>query len=208
MISANIRPEILSHLSKDKKLAVLIENCEVVIQKGPIKVFDDLIRSIVSQQLSTSAAATIYGRFINSIDDKSSVSEQILSKNIEELRSYGLSYQKASYIQNVATHFEQKKLHDTDWHNWSDEEIIQELTKIKGVGRWTVEMILMFSLYREDVLPLDDLIIRTNMISLYDVKSEKKQLIADLQDIAEPWRPYRTYACRYLWAAKDSKYLK
>lgn len=208
MISANIRPEILAHLSKDKKLGVLIENCEVVVEKGPIKVFDDLIRSIVSQQLSTSAAATIYGRFINSIDDKSSVSEQILSKNTEELRSYGLSYQKASYIQNVATHFEQKKLHDTDWHNWSDEEIIQELTKIKGVGRWTVEMILMFSLNREDVLPLDDLIIRTNMISLYDVKSEKKQLIADLQDIAEPWRPYRTYACRYLWAAKDSKYLK
>ncbi len=208
MISANIRPEILAHLSKDKKLGVLIENCEVVVEKGPIKVFDDLIRSIVSQQLSTSAAATIYGRFINSIDDKSSVSEQILSKNTEELRSYGLSYQKASYIQNVATHFEQKKLHDTDWHNWSDEEIIHELTKIKGVGRWTVEMILMFSLNREDVLPLDDLIIRTNMISLYDVKSEKKQLIADLQDIAEPWRPYRTYACRYLWAAKDSKYLK
>ena len=173
-MNANIRPEILSHLRKDEKLAVLIDNCEVVIQKGPIKVFDDLIRSIVSQQLSTNAAATIYSRFINSIDDKYSVSDQILNKSTDELRSYGLSYQKASYIQNVATHFEQNRLHDTDWHAWSDEDIIQELTKIKGVGRWTVEMILMFSLFREDVLPLDDLIIRNNMISLYDIRSEKK----------------------------------
>ena len=206
-MNANIRPEILSHLRKDEKLAILIDNCEVVIQKGPIKVFDDLIRSIVSQQLSTSAAATIYSRFINSIDDKRSASDQILNKSTDELRSHGLSYQKASYIQNVAAHFEQNRLHDTDWHAWSDEEIIQELTKIKGVGRWTVEMILMFSLFREDVLPLDDLIIRNNMISLYDVRSEKKQLIADLYAIAEHWRPYRTYACRYLWAAKDSKFL-
>jgi DNA-3-methyladenine glycosylase II len=194
-MNANIRPEILSHLRKDEKLEILIDNCEVVIQKGPIQVFDDLIRSIVSQQLSTSAAATIYGRFINSLDDKNSVSDQILNKSTDELRSYGLSYQKASYIQNVARHFEQNRLHDTDWRGWSDEDIIQELTKIKGVGRWTVEMILMFSLFREDVLPLDDLIIRNNMI-------------ADLYAIAEHWRPYRTYACRYLWAAKDSQFLK
>lgn len=207
-MNANIRPEILSHLRKDEKIAILIDNCEVVIQKGPIQVFDDLIRSIVSQQLSTSAAATIYSRFLNSIDDKSSVSDQILNKSTDELRSYGLSYQKASYIKNVATHFDQNRLHDTDWHAWSDDNIIQELTKIKGVGRWTVEMILMFSLFREDVLPLDDLIIRNNMISIYDVRSEKKQLIADLHAIAEHWRPYRTYACRYLWAAKDSKFLK
>lgn len=207
IMSTNIRPEILLHLRKDEKLAILLDNCEIVIQKGPIKVFDDLIRSIISQQLSTSAAATIYGRFISSLDDKSSVSDQILNKSTDELRSYGLSFQKASYIQNVAMHFEQNGLHDTDWHNWSDEDIIQELTKIKGVGRWTVEMILMFSLFREDVLPLDDLIIRNNMISLYDVRSEKKQRIADLYAIAEHWRPYRTYACRYLWAAKDCKFL-
>lgn len=208
MTNANIRPEILSHLCKDGKLAILIENCEVVIQKVPIKVFDDLIRSIVSQQLSTSAAATIYGRFITSLDGKSNLSDQILHKNTEELRSCGLSYQKAAYIQNVAKHFEMNRLHDIDWHTWSDDDIIRELTKIKGVGRWTVEMILMFSLHREDVLPLDDLIIRNNMIRLYDVKSEKKQLLMDLHVIADQWRPYRSYACRYLWAAKDSKFIK
>ncbi len=208
MINANIRPEILSHLYNDKKLAVIIENCEINIQKGPIKVFDDLIRSIVSQQLSTSAAATIYARFINSMDLNLNISEQILNKSVEELRSCGLSFQKAAYIHNVAKHFDEYYLYDINWDEWGDEDIILELTKIKGVGRWTVEMILMFSLHREDVLPLDDLIIRNNMIALYEVKSEKKQLITDLHDIAAHWRPYRTYACRYLWAAKDSKFFK
>ncbi|MBK8518072.1 MAG: DNA-3-methyladenine glycosylase 2 family protein [Saprospiraceae bacterium] len=206
-MDTNVRPEILTHLRRDKKLAVLIDNCPIAIHKEPIRVFDDLIRSIVSQQLSTTAAATIYGRFVQSLDSGKPIPPQIFAKSVEELRSYGLSYQKAGYIHNVAHHFSDNNLYDTDWHRRTDDEIIEELTKIKGVGKWTVEMILMFSLYREDVLPLDDLIIRNNMIALYGVTSVKKVLIAELTDIAENWRPYRTIACRYLWAAKDSKYL-
>ena len=204
----NIRPEIISHLKKDKILAILIDNCTINIEKKPIKVFDDLIRSIVSQQLSTSAAATIYGRFINSFHNETPIAKQIQNRDVEDLRQYGLSYQKAGYIKNVVQHFEDNNLFDTDWDQWSDEDIIAELTKIKGVGKWTVEMILMFSLFREDVLPLDDLIIRNHMVSLYKVTSEKKQLVADLNAVAASWRPYRTYACRYLWAAKDSKFVK
>jgi DNA-3-methyladenine glycosylase II len=204
----NIRPEIISHLKKDKILSLLIDNCTINVEKKSIKVFDDLIRSIVSQQLSTSAAATIYGRFISSFQDDSPIAEQIQNRDIENLRQYGLSYQKAGYIKNVVQHFVDNNLFDTDWDQWTDDEIITELTKIKGVGKWTVEMILMFSLFREDVLPLDDLIIRNHMVSLYKVTSEKKQLIADLNEIAASWRPYRTYACRYLWAAKDSKFVK
>jgi len=204
----NIRPEIISHLKKDKILAILIDNCTINIEKKPIKVFDDLIRSIVSQQLSTSAAATIYGRFINSFHNETPIAKQIQNRDVEDLRQYGLSYQKAGYIKNVVQHFEDNNLFDTDWDQWTDEDIIAELTKIKGVGKWTVEMILMFSLFREDVLPLDDLIIRNHMVSLYKVTSEKKQLVADLNTVAASWRPYRTYACRYLWAAKDSKFVK
>ena len=204
----NIRPEIISHLKKDKILAILIDNCTINIEKKPIKVFDDLIRSIVSQQLSTSAAATIYGRFINSFHNETPIAKQIQNRDVEDLRQYGLSYQKAGYIKNVVQHFEDNNLFDTDWDQWTDEDIIAELTKIKGVGKWTVEMILMFSLFREDVLPLDDLIIRNHMVSLYKVTSEKKQLVADLNAVASSWRPYRTYACRYLWAAKDSKFVK
>lgn len=204
----NIRPDIISHLKKDKILSLLIDNCPINVEKQPIKVFDDMIRSIVSQQLSTSAAATIYGRFINSFHDDAPIAVQIQNRDIENLRQYGLSYQKAGYIKNVVQHFIDNDLFNTDWEQWTDEEIIEELTKIKGVGKWTVEMILMFSLYREDVLPLDDLIIRNHMVRLYKVTSDKKQLIADLHAIAESWRPYRTYACRYLWAAKDSKFVK
>jgi DNA-3-methyladenine glycosylase II len=203
----NIRPEIISHLKKDKILAILIDNCTINIEKKPIKVFDDLIRSIVSQQLSTSAAATIYGRFINSFHNETPIAKQIQNRDVEDFRQYGLSYQKAGYIKNVVQHFEDNNLFDTDWDQWTDEDIITELTKIKGVGKWTVEMILMFSLFREDVLPLDDLIIRNQMVRLYKVTSEKKQLVADLNAVAASWRPYRTYACRYLWAAKDSKFV-
>ena len=197
--------EILNHLKQDDKLAFIIDQCTLTIHKEPIKVFDDLLRSIVSQQLSTSAAATIYGRFINLFDTSHNISQQILNLNIEQLRSVGLSAQKAQYIQNVCRHFDENTLHDTNWDTWSDEDIIAELTKIKGVGKWTVEMILMFSLHRPDVLPLDDLIIRTKMVELYGVTSEKKALIEDLIQIAESWRPYRSYACRYLGASKDLK---
>jgi DNA-3-methyladenine glycosylase II len=208
-METSIRPEIILHLKKDKKLSVLVENCHLNIHKGPLDVFNDLIRSIVSQQLSTSAAATIYNRFLNLMGDNANISLEIQNKSIEELRSVGLSYQKANYIQNVAKYFTENELHHIDWQMWRDEHIITELTNIKGVGKWTVEMILIFSLNREDVLPLDDLIIRNHMISLYGVTSEKKQLITDLTEIAESWRPYRSYACRYLWAAKDfSKNLK
>jgi DNA-3-methyladenine glycosylase II len=204
----SIRPEVIGHLSKDKKLKPLIDNCQIKVHKEAIPVFDDLIRSIVSQQLSTAAAATIYGRFAQSLHDRSPVSVQILEKSVEELMSFGLSYQKASYVQNVARYFDQHNLHTTDWNQLSDEAIIAELTNIKGVGKWTVEMILMFTLHREDVLPLDDLIIRNHMIALYEVTSTKKQLIQDLTAIGEAWRPFRTYACRYLWAAKDTNFFK
>lgn len=204
----DIRPDIISHLKQDKQLAVLIDQCEIQFYKSPLSVYDDLIRSVVSQQLSTSAAATIYGRFVASLTDSVPVHAQILSKSIDELRSYGLSIQKAGYIQNITRHFIDNDLFDYNWENRTDEEIISELTKIKGVGKWTVEMILMFSMYREDVLPLDDLIIRNHMIALYGVKSTGKQMIADLTEIAAPWRPFRTYACRYLWAAKDSELIK
>jgi len=204
----NIDPNIIHHLKKDKKLSLLIDHCTLEVHKSPIRVFDDLLRSIISQQLSTTAAATIYGRFVESMHNDSPIHLQILDMDVEKLRSLGLSYQKAGYVKNVCHHFLENQLFETDWTVLTDEEIIMDLTQIKGVGKWTVEMILMFSLYREDVLPLDDLIIRNHIIQLYDVQSSGKQLMYDLTMIADPWRPYRTYACRYLWAAKDSKYFR
>lgn len=202
----SVSESILLHLHQDKILSPIIDKCTLTIHKAPLQLFDDLLRSIVSQQLSTKAAATIYDRFLALFEYKMPTPDQIKKLSDLQLRAVGLSGQKSAYIRNVVDHFDANNLYNRNWDNYSDDEIIDELTKIKGVGKWTVEMILMFSLHRPDVLPLDDLIIRNSMISFYNITSEKKQQIVDLTQIAEKWRPYRSYACRYLWASKDLKF--
>jgi len=202
----SVSESILLHLHKDKILSPIIDKCTLTIHKAPLQLFDDLLRSIVSQQLSTKAAATIYDRFLALFENKMPTPDQIKKQSDAQLRAVGLSGQKSAYIRNVVDHFDANNLYNRNWDNYSDDEIIDELTKIKGVGKWTVEMILMFSLHRPDVLPLDDLIIRNSMISFYNITSEKKQQVLDLTQIAEKWRPYRSYACRYLWASKDLKF--
>lgn len=202
----SVSESILLHLHQDKILSPIIDKCTLTIHKAPLQLFDDLLRSIVSQQLSTKAAATIYDRFLALFENKMPTPDQIKKQSDAQLRAVGLSGQKSAYIRNVVDHFDANNLYNRNWDNYSDGEIIDELTKIKGVGKWTVEMILMFSLHRPDVLPLDDLIIRNSMISFYNITSEKKQQVLDLTQIAEKWRPYRSYACRYLWASKDLKF--
>ncbi len=202
----SVSESILLHLHQDKILSPIIAKCTLTIHKAPLQLFDDLLRSIVSQQLSTKAAATIYDRFLALFENKIPTPDQIKKQSDAQLRAVGLSGQKSAYIRNVVDHFDANNLYNRNWDNYSDDEIIDELTKIKGVGKWTVEMILMFSLHRPDVLPLDDLIIRNSMISFYNITSEKKQQVLDLTQIAEKWRPYRSYACRYLWASKDLKF--
>ena len=202
----SVSESILLHLHQDKILSPIIDKCTLTIHKAPLQLFDDLLRSIVSQQLSTKAAATIYDRFLALFENKMPTPDQIKKLSDLQLRAVGLSGQKSAYIRNVVDHFDANNLYNRNWDNYSDDEIIDELTNIKGVGKWTVEMILMFSLHRPDVLPLDDLIIRNSMISFYNITSEKKQQVLDLTQIAEKWRPYRSYACRYLWASKDLKF--
>ncbi|MBK9582153.1 MAG: DNA-3-methyladenine glycosylase 2 family protein [Saprospiraceae bacterium] len=202
----SVSESILLHLHQDKILSPIIDKCTLTIHKAPLQLFDDLLRSIVSQQFSTKAAATIYDRFLALFENKMPTPDQIKKQSDAQLRAVGLSGQKSAYIRNVVDHFDANNLYNRNWDNYSDDEIIDELTKIKGVGKWTVEMILMFSLHRPDVLPLDDLIIRNSMISFYNITSEKKQQVLDLTQIAEKWRPYRSYACRYLWASKDLKF--
>lgn len=117
----------------------------------------------------------------------------------EDLRAAGVSRQKAQYIQNVARFFQEEQLLQKDWSKLDDQAIIDNLTVIKGVGRWTVEMLLMFTLRRPDVMPTDDLGIQQAMIQLYGLEERGRPLHRKMTAIAEGWRPYRTYACRYLW---------
>jgi DNA-3-methyladenine glycosylase II len=192
-----VSEQALEHLFKDPILKKAIESTPPLAVSAGGAVYPYLMRSIASQQLSVKAAATIYGRFLDLFEEEVPPPQVVMDYDIEVLRGVGLSYQKAGYIKNVAAYFAQNQ--GTNWELHSDEEIIKELTTIKGVGKWTVEMVLMFALHRPDVFPIDDLGIRQAMMELYNVQLEKKELYKKLEEIAAPWSPYRTLACRYLW---------
>jgi len=168
-------------------------------------IYFSLIRSIVYQQLSGKAAGTILARFLAIFKDGYPTPNSVIRRKITTLRSLGLSNQKAGYIQNVARFFLKEKLADKDWSAMSDEAIIEYLTQIKGVGIWTVQMILMFSLHRPDVFPIDDLGVKNGMIELYGLTETKKELRSKLIEISDGWKPYRSTGSRYMWKWKDEE---
>jgi DNA-3-methyladenine glycosylase II len=197
--------EHLIHLSKDKKLAtIMTEPLPAFTKRKNIAL--RLIGSIMSQQLSVKVAAVIYARFLALYGDKEPTAQQILDTPPETLRGIGLSNAKVSYVHNVARFTVEEKLSDKKLEKMEDEEVIRYLTQIKGVGRWTVEMLLMFYLCRDDVFAVDDLGLQQAMIKLYKLDNTDKKVFREkLLKISQKWAPYRTYACRYLWAWKDMK---
>lgn len=198
-----MQAKILKHLSKDPLLKKAIEAVELTKHKPETTVYGSLLRSIISQQLSVKAAATIYGRFVELFDTKTPAPSLLLEKSAEDLRAVGLSKQKAGYMHNIANFAQENDLEKIDWNTYSDEEIIKFLTQIKGVGVWTVQMILMFTLQRPDVLPTADLGIQQAIQQLYSVEETGKALIAKMKEIAAPWSPYQTTASLCLWRWKD-----
>ncbi len=193
------------HLQHDAKLRELIQQIDIPEPKSSGKIYFDLLESIVSQQLSVKASNTIFNRFLQIFPDQHPHPEHLIKLSAEQLRAVGLSGQKAGYMQNVAQFALDNDLETMDWSGMTDEDIIAFLTQIKGVGKWTVEMLLMFSLGRTDILPVDDLGIQQGIKRLYALEETGKELKKRMIEIAEPWRPYRTYACRYLWRFKDQK---
>jgi len=193
-----------THLKKDKQLAAILpnENFTLTLQKNiPLR----LMASIMSQQLSTKVAAVIYNRFIEIYKGKEPKPQQVLDTDFEVLRAIGLSNNKVRYIQNVAAFCLEHSINDKKLAALENEAIIDLLTQIKGVGKWTVEMLLMFSLGREDVFAVDDLGIQQAMIKLYSLDtSNKKEMQATMITIANKWKPYRTFACLHLWKWKDA----
>ena len=160
----------------------------------------------MSQQLSTKVADVIHKRFLALYEGKEPSMQEILDTPFDKLRAIGLSNAKTNYVHNVAKFFIEEKISNKKLHTMSNEEIITLLTKIKGVGQWTVEMLLMFTLGREDILALDDLGIQQAMAKLYKLhKLDKKQLREKMIKISLKWSPYRTHACLYLWRWKDTK---
>jgi DNA-3-methyladenine glycosylase II len=161
--------------------------------------------SIMSQQLSTKVAQVFQKRFLDLYSTKTPTAQQIADTPFETLRGIGLSNAKANYVLNVCRFFIEENIKDATLYKMENEALIQYLSQIKGVGRWTVEMILMFTLGREDVFAVDDLGIQQSMIKLYKLDaSDKKQFREKLIKISSAWSPYKTYACRYLWGWKDN----
>lgn len=194
----------VQHLSRDPQLKALIKQHGVFTLKKQKNLCLYLCYSIMSQQLSTKVANVIRQRFLGLYDGEPSP-QQILDTPFEKLRGIGLSNAKVSYVQNVARFELEKGMGHPLLSKMENEEVISYLTQIKGVGRWTTEMLLMFALCREDLFAIDDLGLRQAVMGLYGLKQRKKKTQdAAILKIAAQWAPYRTYACMYLWRWKDN----
>jgi DNA-3-methyladenine glycosylase II len=189
----------VKYLSKaDPQLAGVIKTVGKYSIKIRTNAFQSLVESIIYQQLAGSAANIIYTRLINHYNNVLPKPMQIISTSDIELKSkIGLSSNKVQYLKDLSTKVEQGKINLELLSTMSDEEVIAELTLVKGIGRWTAEMFLIFCLGRPDILPVTDLGIRKAVHKLYSLPELPKP--AELLAISQPWRPHRTAASWYLW---------
>ena len=162
-----------------------------------------LVRSIVGQQLSVHAARAIYGRLTARFEDRPPTPREIIDDDPQELRSVGLSRAKVDFLRSLAEHVLDGRLELERLGELSDEQVIEELVAVKGLGTWTAHMFLMFHLERPDILPVGDLGIRRAMERAYGLEALPGP--PAMEEIAEPWRPQRTLACRYLWRSLQNE---
>ncbi|MDO8515029.1 MAG: DNA-3-methyladenine glycosylase [bacterium] len=165
--------------------------------------YEAIVSAIIGQQLSGKAATAIENKFRKLFEGKSFPKpSEVLKTPNEKLRNCGLSWQKVKYIKNLSQAVVDKTLDINELKNLADEKVIEELIKIKGVGKWTAEMILIFDLAREDVFSVGDLGLRTAVAKLYNVDRND---LKKIEQISQNWQPYRSYASRLLWFEKDPK---
>jgi len=191
-------------LARDSYLIPVLDSCPFPRSRKNKDIYLALLSSIVSQQLSIKAADTIFNRLLDLFDDRYPHPEKLRNIRTERLRKAGLSQQKAGYVKNVARFALQgDELSYGSLRRQTDEDIINSLTQIKGVGRWTVEMLLMFPLDRKDIIAVDDLGIQLAMKRLYRLDQKGRELKIRMVEIAEHWKPYRSVVCKYLWHWKS-----
>jgi DNA-3-methyladenine glycosylase II len=194
-----------THLEKDKKFKKLIANHAPQKVSKSKDVLYYLVASIMSQQLSAKVANTIKQRFLALYDGRFPTAEEVAATPFESLRAIGLSNAKARYVHNVAQFAVGNGMDLRKLNKMDNEAVIAWLTQIKGVGRWTAEMLLMFGLGREDIFAIDDWGVQNAMIHIYKLDpTDKKAFREDLLRISAKWSPYRTYACMHLWRWKDN----
>lgn len=191
----------IKHLQKDPVIKKLIDSYELPGWSYDKNLFLELVESIIGQQLSVKAADTITKRFKIAVGSDTPTPEQILAVDDDTLRTAGNSYSKIKYIKGICTAVINKEVDFESLRELDDELVIDELIQLKGVGRWTAEMFLMFSLGREDVFSLGDLGLRNAVSRLYNVDRDDLKAI---ETISLAWKPYRSLASRYLWKSLDN----
>lgn len=195
--------DALAHFQKtDKKLAGIVENLGYQKFNFKERYFESLVRIIIGQQVSVKAAEAIYNKFLHGVggDMKPSALYDFVAA---DLRPFGVSSQKANYIIDLVRLFNEEKQKFENIESLSDEDVISLLVQVKGIGRWTAQIFLMFTLGRPDVFPVDDLGLKNAMVKLYGWKTipEKEKLFQK----AKKWSPYSTIASRYLWMSLNNK---
>lgn len=201
-------PELaLRHLSEaDPVLASIIRQGRPISPVPHEDLYLALLRAIVSQQISTKAAAAIW-RKVQALFPPEGYPEPaaLLQLTDEELRAAGISRQKAGYLRAIADFAQRDQLDHAHLSQLSEEAFTQHLTQIKGVGRWTAQMLQMFALDQPDVFPEGDLGIQNAMRRHYGLEETGRGLLKRMAQLAEPWRPYRTLASKYLWQSLDNQ---
>jgi DNA-3-methyladenine glycosylase II len=183
-------------LRKDPSLSCIIDSVGDYKLKRRNHHFSVLVESIISQQLATNAAKAIFKRF-KELYPKFPTASEILSTRKSKLRVVGLSGMKIEYLKDLARHVEEGRLDMGSVSKMSDENVITHLTQVKGIGRWTAEMFLIFSLGRQDIFPVDDLGLRKGVQKLFSLPETPKS--KEIESLGDRWRPYRTIATWYLW---------
>jgi DNA-3-methyladenine glycosylase II len=196
-------PSAIAHLkSADPVIAAIIESIGPYKPRYAPPTFENMARSIAYQQLHGKAAATIFGRLLTACD-ACLTPQSVLDLSIEQMRDCGLSRQKLSYIRDLAEKTISGDVNFEQLSQMDDEDVIEHLTRVKGIGRWSAQMFLMFALRRPDVMPVVDFGI--NMAIQRAYRKRKVLKPPQILKVAEPWRPFRSVACWYLWRSVDVK---
>lgn len=185
-------------LREDPVMADLIETHGTVSLTPADNPFERLCVSIINQQLSTASADAIRER-VFALFDEALTPAALLSMDTDPLREAGLSRTKVDYLRNTAEAFRDRDLSRDSLESLTNDAVVDELTRIKGIGEWSAHMFLIFALGREDVLPLGDLAIRRGLTNLYGIEERD-----EMRTVAEPWRPYRSYGTLYVWRSYES----
>lgn len=186
-------------MKRDRIMRKLIPQFGDLRLAGRGEPFLTLCRSIIGQQISVAAADAVWGRFLTTCIKCTPL--HVIKVEPEQLLACGLSKRKTEYILDLALHFKEKRVHIEKWANMDDEDVIAELTQIRGIGRWTAEMFLIFNLLRPNILPLDDLGLLRGISTNYF--SGEPVSRSDAREVAANWEPWRTVATWYLWRSLD-----